>query len=504
MTSTSIVSWLAPFTQMGQPLVHWLGRPDPTAQRHSLRYWSQHPDALPAFVRASPVAMRYVHFLAPLAWDDFPERDLQRHWDQPPVPFAPFAAACLVKLDQQLPHMSNLRQFLVDNPALVWVLGFPVTPSRQQPWGFEVEQSLPTQRHLTRMLRQMPNAALQFLLDSTVDLLRAELQDDTLPLGTCISLDTKHILAWVKENNPKAYIKSDRFNKDKQPSGDPDCRLGCKRRHNQRAASHEPPPTPSTQAVPANTLSVGEFYWGYASGIVATKVPEWGEVVLAELTQPFDQAEVSYFHPLMSATEKRLGFRPPFGALDAAFDAFYVYEYFHNAGGFAAVPFSERGGHSAHRSFSPEGAPLCQAGLPMALRYTFTSRSGLFEHECGRYICPLRFPLLTASTCPVDHARWASGGCVTTMATSIGARLRYQLDREAQAYKDVYKQRTATERINSQAVELGIERPKIRNGVAIANSNTLIYILINLRALQRIRQRKAEMRLTAQHPALTA
>ena len=44
------------------------------------------------------------------------------------------------------------------------------------------------------------------------------------------------------------------------------------------------------------------------------------------------------------------------------------------------------------------------------------------------------------------------------------------------------------ERINSQAVELGIERPKLRNGFAIANLNTLVYVLINLRALQRIRQ----------------
>jgi len=38
---------------------------------------------------------------------------------------------------------------------------------------------------------------------------------------------------------------------------------------------------------------------------------------------------------------------------------------------------------------------------------------------------------------------------------------------------------------------LGIERPHIRNGQAIANLNTLIYLLINLRVLQRIRQRCA-------------
>ena len=72
------------------------------------------------------------------------------------------------------------------------------------------------------------------------------------------------------------------------------------------------------------------------------------------------------------------------------------------------------------------------------------------------------------------------------MPTSIGARLRYQIDRDSDAYKDLYRQRTACERINSQAVALGIERPHLRNGAAIANQNTLIYLLVNLRFLQRL------------------
>jgi hypothetical protein len=239
--------------------------------------------------------------------------------------------------------------------------------------------------------------------------------------------------------------------------------------------------------------------------VVATKVPGWGEFVLAELTQPFDQSDVSYFFPLMKETKRRLGFRPKFGAFDAAFDAFYVYEYFYqdDGEGFAAVPFSERGGHK-DRQFSPDGSPLCQAGLPMALKYTFLNRSGLVEHECQRYVCPLRFPEATAQTCPKHHANWAKGGCTSTLAASVGARLRYQLDRQSEAYKEVYKQRTATERINSQAVDLGIERPKLRNGHAVANLNTLIYVLINLRALQRVRQRKAELRDHGDLPALAA
>jgi hypothetical protein len=76
------------------------------------------------------------------------------------------------------------------------------------------------------------------------------------------------------------------------------------------------------------------------------------------------------------------------------------------------------------------------------------------------------------------------------MATAKGARLRYQIDRESEAYKLLYNQRTATERIKALALELGIERPKLRNQAAIANQNTLIYTLLNLRALQRVRQLK--------------
>ena len=37
--------------------------------------------------------------------------------------------------------------------------------------------------------------------------------------------------------------------------------------------------------------------------------------------------------------------------------------------------------------------------------------------------------------------------------------------------------------MNSQALELGIEQPKLRNAHAIANMNPLIYALFNSRAL---------------------
>jgi hypothetical protein len=451
--------------------------------------------ALPPFVRQCEVARKYLRLLGPLDWEHFPERDPHRPWPGPqPQPRAPYVAAFLVKLEEQKRYMSDLREFLVEHPALVWVLGFPLVPSDQFACGFDVKASLSSARHFGRVLRTLPNDAAQFLLDGTVKQLQAALPPDCA-MGEAISLDTKHIIAWVKENNPKAYLR-DRYDKTQQPKGDPDCRLGCKRKRNRApdvaAAPETSPPTPTTNPVPARSAEVGEFYWGYASGVVATKVTDWGEFVLAEFTQPFDQSDDSYFFPLLKTTERRLGRRPKFGALDAAYDAFYVYEYFYNAGGFAAVPLAERGGFKG-RLFDETGLPLCKAGLAMPLKLTFRCKTSLIEHEMGRWACPLFFPQPTGQPCPCDDAHWAKGGCITAMATSIGARIRYQLDRDSDAYKLIYKQRTADERINSQAKELGIERPMLRNGRAIANLNTLIYVLINLRALHRVRaQRDAQ------------
>jgi len=465
--------------------------PRKSAKRPSLHsFWLQ-PESLPAFVRDCPPAMRTLDLLGPLDWDGVPERNLARDWGQATVPQTALIAALLIQLNEARRSMGALREYLREHPAFIWLLGFPLQPAPHQPLGFNAQTSLPTPPHLAHQLRVLPNSALQFLLADSVRLIQAELHGLEVPPPDCVSLDTKHILAWVKENNPKTYV-ADRFNKARQPAGDPDCRLGCKRRHNQRLA----PATPTANPVPATTVKVGEYYWGYGSGIVVTKVPDWGEFVIAELTQPFDQGDATYFFPLMHQVEARLGGKPRFGTFDAAFDAWYVYAYFYRendpATGMAAVPFSEKGGYKADgRHFAPDGAPLCAAGLPMPLKCTFTDRTScLVEHERGQYVCPLRFPQPSAKACPARRPQWKKGGCTAMMPTSIGARLRYTLDRESALYQNLYRQRTAVERINSQAVALGIERPHLRNGRAIANQNTLIYLLINLRFLQRLRQRQ--------------
>jgi hypothetical protein len=120
MASTAIVSWFDRLAQIVRPVERSLARPDP----HTL---GANPALLPPFVQASAVALRYLQLFSPLAWDRFPERNLA--WQPAPVPYAALAAACLIKLDQQLVSMGRLRQYLVEHPALLWLCGFPVQPA---------------------------------------------------------------------------------------------------------------------------------------------------------------------------------------------------------------------------------------------------------------------------------------------------------------------------------------------------------------------------------------
>jgi hypothetical protein len=469
-----------------------------------------HPDApLPAWVADDPLVAQYRALLGDLPWADFPERSTARAWPGPqPDPRAPFVAAYLIKLHEGKRYMSELCRFLIKHPALVYWLGFERVSDPAAPHGFDVAQSVPKRRHFSTVLRDLPNDALQFLLAASIHLLKATLPpEQQLTFGDTIAGDTQALLAWVKENNPKQYIKEGRLDKTKQPKGDKDCTLGVKHRRNHAphdADGADEPPTPTTDAKSATTLHVGDdILWGYASGVVASRLSDGTEFVLAERTRPFNESDISHFYPLMEQVEARLGRKPRFGAWDCAYDAHYVYDYFHQAGGFAAVPFNP-GPRGRNRTFAPDGSPLCAATLPMTLEFRYQHRSDLIEHTRQKYRCPLLYPSATAACCPIGDAHWNKGGCTTTIAASLGARLRHTLDRESQEYKDLYAKRTMVERINSQAEALEIIHPKLRSGKAIANRNTLTYVLINLRALTRVREAAAKGRPSVEQVTLAA
>jgi hypothetical protein len=75
----------------------------------------------------------------------------------------------------------------------------------------------------------------------------------------------------------------------------------------------------------------------------------------------------------------------------------------------------------------------------------------------------------------------------------LGGKMRVLLDRQGPLYQSIYRQRTSTERGNSQSKAAGLAHPKVRNIHSVRNLNTLTYLVINAHALQRARTRNASV-----------
>jgi hypothetical protein len=384
-------------------------------------------------------------------------------------PISAYLKAFLVRVNEGFIYTSRLREFLLKHPLLVIELGFHLKLDPASCYGFDSDKTLPTEVWLRARLRTLDQSLLQDLLGATV----RDLQEAIPGLGETVAFDTKHIYAWVKENNPRAYVK-DRYDKTHIAAGDPDCKLGVKRSTNQEQPD-------------GSTKDKKESLWGYGSGVAAATVPEYGDVVLAEYTQPFNEADVTYYRPLYHQTVASLNRFPLYTTGDAAFDAWYVYDDMARHGGIAAIPLNQHG----HPTFTrdTDGVPLCPIGLRMQPKFQFDHTNG---YKAQRYCCPLLHPERTGETC--DHEQFKKGkGCVKDINIEAGGIMRVTLDRQSPLYKVIYNQRTCCERINSQAKELGIERPKVRNIHSVRNLNTLIYLVINVRALKRAKSINKEL-----------
>jgi Transposase DDE domain len=410
-----------------------------------------------------PVVQRYRARFALFDWSAIdPPR--KRRPGSPAHPKSAYLKAALVRISEHHLTTPRWRAYLLDHPLLVLELGFRPHLDLTQPYGFDVATTVPSVRHLNNILRSLDPRLLADLFAQSVQALQAAIPG----LGEVVAYDVKHIYANVKENNFRAYV-AERFNKDQQPTGDPDCRLGVKKSTNQEQPD-------------GSTTEKKELVWGYGSGVAAATTPDYGDVVLAEFTQPFNENDVTYFVPLYIQTVAMLNTFPLHITADAAFDAWYAYQTCAVRGGIAAIPLNQH----AHPVFvrDADGTPRCPIGLRMHPTYQFRHTNG---YRAQRYRCPLLYPEPTGQTC--DHEQFHKGkGCVKDINLEAGGLMRVTLNRESPLYKAIYNQRTSCERINSQAKDLGIERPKARNIRSVRTLNTLIYLTINIKALGRARE----------------
>lgn len=413
-----------------------------------------------------PVVQEYRAFFSLLDWSLVERWEVERKAQlsargQPAHPLSAYVKAFLIRICEGMIYTTQLRRFLVKHPLLVIELGFRLHLDPTCPYGFDVDQTVPCRSWLGQQLHDFDPALLQGLLHATVP----RLQEEIPGLGEIVAFDVKHIYAWVKENNERVYVK-DRYVKAQQLKGDRDCTLGVKKKTNREQAD-------------GSVKVFKEYLWGYGSGVVAATNPVYGDVVLAEYSQPFNENDITYFRPLYEQTVVALGGHPTHLAADPAFDAWYVYDFPARHGGIAAIPLNEHGHPSNERD--SDGVPRCPIGLRM---FPTTQFNHTYGYRAQRFRCPLLFPEKKRAAC--YHEQFAKGkGCVKDVNWELGGRMRVLLDRHGPLYKGIYTQRTACERINSQAQGLGIERPKVRNGRCVRNLNTLIYLIINVRALHR-------------------
>jgi hypothetical protein len=416
------------------------------------------------------IVQRYRALFALLDWQVLPNPSPERSRPgKRPHPESAYIKAFLVKISAGYEYCSQLRTFLVEHPLLVLELGFRPVLNCTLPSGFDVQRTVPSQRWFREKQRTLDHRHLQDLFHATVQALQAEIPG----LGEVVAFAVKHQYAWVRENNPRESIK-DRFCKERQPRGDPDCRVGVKRSTNQEQPD-------------GSTKEKKEYLWGYGSGIATATISGYGDIVVADFTQPFNASDVSYYLPLFLQTVAVLGRFPLHVTADAAYDAWYVYQTCAHRDGIAAIPLNQHGHPDGPRDH--DGVPLCPIGLSMHPTYRFLHTKG---YQAQRYRCPLLFPERTGETC--DHEQFQKDkGCVKDMNSEKGGLMRVMLDRSSPLYRAVYRQRTSAQRINSQAKARCIERPKVRQGDSVRRLHTLTYLVINVKALARARAINASL-----------
>lgn len=238
-----------------------------------------------------------------------------------------------------------------------------------------------------------------------------------------------------------------------------------------------------------------ELIWGYGTGIAVAPYAEYGAVVLADYILPFIEGDITYFRSLFQRTVLALERYPTNLTADAAYDSWYVYEAAARHGGIAAVPLNQHSKTPFARL--PDATPLCPIGPPM--------HPDLPIQPYLRVSCPtLPMPLALSKEHRTElppRANHQRAKAVSKMPKDVnrelGGKQRASLDRESPRFQSLYVQRTGCERIDARAKELGIERPRMRNGRSVANLNTLIYVIVNVRVL--VKAKSINARLLQMH-----
>jgi len=353
--------------------------------------------------------------------------------------------AMIYRALRRLTTLSDLVYALHENPALLEAI------------GLDPLNSIPSIERFSDWLRTTDNNALQTI---RIELIRALLNEHALK-GRILALDSCPIFSPVRENNLKTSVR-DRFNKLRFPKADPDARLGV-------LASYARPESRKTI-----------FFWGYRNHIVAdteTELPLW------EQTEPADRKDSQMAIRLLPALTSAITLPTQAVCADSAYDSEAILKFIVDS--LHAQPIIAR--HPRHQSnpeFRVQGpVVLCPANLEMFRRGKMTPRRTGITYQ--QYSCPIHYGRVKPQQlliCPAAHPKFLKQkGCnyLLRETPSIRSQIPYGSD----SFRELYRERTAVERVFSHLLTVAMQDMPTRGLAAAKNLCTIAHITVLLVAL---------------------
>lgn len=350
--------------------------------------------------------------------------------------------ACIYRCVRGLNTLSDLNCSLCENPSLCEAIG--LDPFKQPP-GVE---------RFSRWLQDTPNETLASLRNALV----GRLVEKGAVSGQIVAFDSTAALSPVRENNLKTTV-ADRFNKTRPPKSDPEARLGVFRYY---MAS-------KTQKI--------RYFWGYRNHAL---VDFHTELPLGESTFPANYHETRCAVPLLQSCVQNFGISIQVVCGDSGYDSEKIIAYIVDE--LKARPvIAPNNRYQPNPEFRHKGKDvICPANLPMVRKGQMTpKRTGITYTQ---FSCPLYYNKSMRDKylfCPADHPKYlAQKGCNHLVRHNPSPR--EQIPYSSAEFADLYRKRTAVERVFARLLSMAMQKPTVRGLNATRNQCTIAHITVLL------------------------
>lgn len=347
--------------------------------------------------------------------------------------------ALIVKHLEQIKSVPRLIEFLDAHPVLSEMCGFKM--------GL-----LPDETQFYRFIKKTPNSVFENI---HLEINRKLIDQGIVSLDTFI-IDSKPVMAATRENNFKNPNRNSR-DKKKKPKRNPAATLGYY----------------SYQKLPGTNKSI--FYWGYRAHVIVSKEG----IPLVEKTLPNNVSDAEVASSLIKKLKRCFRFKKnSIFIADKAYDIRKLYNLIVNTmKSQAFIPLNPRNTQN-EKTFSPNGIPLCEAGLEMKPAGVWTE--GLRKRS--KFRCPLKAAPKThpyPELCPVENSRFVNVyGCTKNLDITEDARS--QVPRGTNFFKQIYNQRQIVERYFSRLGDREVEQTTHYELRTVQNQMTIAHLSMSL------------------------